>query len=67
MVAAKGKFDGLLVVSPVVLLNLGLEKKATDRFGAAVVEKVPEALQGIAKGLLVPVDESFEEAIAAYK
>jgi len=31
------------------------------------VEKVPEALQGIAKNLLAPIDESFAEAIAAYE
>ena len=67
VIRTKPKYDTLLIVSPVVLLNLKLEKEATDRFGDAVVGKVPEALQGIAEGLLAPIDDSFEEAIAVYE
>jgi hypothetical protein len=67
VIAAKPKFDGLLIVSPVVLLNLKLEKKGSDEFGSAVVEKIPEALQGIAQSLLAPIDDSFDEAIAVYE
>jgi hypothetical protein len=33
IVAAKPKFDALLIVSPVLLVNLLLEQKATDAFG----------------------------------
>jgi hypothetical protein len=46
VIAAKPKFDGLVIVSPTTLLNLKLEKKGSDAFGSAVVEKIPEALQG---------------------
>jgi len=67
VIKTKPKYDTLLVVSPVVLLNLKLEKDATDKFGDAVVEKVPVGLQGIAKQLLAPIDDSFEEAIAVYE
>lgn len=109
VIAAKSRFDTLLIISPTVLLNLKLEKKASDDFGAAVVEKIPEALQGyvfyfilwlgalrswvlgsclenstlqalrlldgvradleyrIATGLLAPIDDSFDEAIAVYE
>ncbi|TVY41960.1 hypothetical protein LSUB1_G002437, partial [Lachnellula subtilissima] len=67
LIATKPEFDTLLVVSPVVLLNLKLEQEATDRFGDAVVEKVPVGLQGIAGLLLQPIDESFDEAIAVYE
>ncbi|TVY87655.1 hypothetical protein LAWI1_G005683, partial [Lachnellula willkommii] len=67
VIRTKPKYDTLLIVSPVVLLNLKLEKEATDRFGAAVVAKVPAGLQGIAENLLVPIDDSFEEAIAVYE
>ena len=54
------------MVSPVILLNLKEEKEATDRFGAAVVEKVPVDLQATAQALLAPIDDAFEAAIAAY-
>jgi hypothetical protein len=67
VISKKKVFDSLLVVSPVVLLNLKLEKDATDKFGDAVVGKVPVGLQGIAENLLAPIDNSFEEAIAVYE
>jgi hypothetical protein len=40
LVAAKPKFDKLLIVSPVVLINLKEEKSATDKFSAAVISKL---------------------------
>ncbi|KAH6682815.1 antigenic cell wall galactomannoprotein-like protein [Halenospora varia] len=66
VIAAKGKFDKLLIVSPVILLNLKLEKDSTDKFGAAVLSKVPASLQKTATALLAPIDVSFDLAIAAY-
>lgn len=67
IVSSKPKFDKLVVVSPVILLNLKQEMSATDKFGAAVVEKVPDALQATAKSLLAPIDDAFTSAIATYK
>ncbi|KAE8448839.1 hypothetical protein EG329_008841 [Mollisiaceae sp. DMI_Dod_QoI] len=66
LINAKPKFDKLVVISPVVLVNLKLEKDATDRFGKAVVSKVPSAFQGTAKGLLSPIDTAFNSTIAFY-
>ncbi|KAK1707098.1 uncharacterized protein CLUP02_04751 [Colletotrichum lupini] len=65
VVDAKPKFDKLLL-SPVILLNLKSEQSATDKFSAAVIEKVPEALQAFAKTLIEPIDTAFNNAIAAY-
>ena len=67
IVNSKSKFDKLVVVSPVILLNLKEEKSATDKFGAAVVEKVPAALQATAQNLLAPIDDAFNSAIATYE
>jgi Hydrophobic surface binding protein A len=67
IVNSKSKFDKLVVVSPVILLNLKLEMSATDAFGAAVVEKVPAALQATARNLLAPIDDAFNSAIAAFE
>ncbi|KAE9376202.1 cell wall protein [Stipitochalara longipes BDJ] len=67
IVNSKPKFDKLVVVSPVILLNLKEEKAATDKFGAAVVSKVPPALQATAQGLLAPIDDAFNSAIATYE
>lgn len=67
IIAAKPKFDKLLVVSPVILLNLKEEKAATDKFGIAVTAKVPPALQATASGLLAPIDAAFNEAIGVYE
>ncbi|KAL0935809.1 antigenic cell wall [Colletotrichum truncatum] len=65
VVDAKPKFDKLLL-SPIILLNLKLEKDATDKFSAAVIEKVPESLQAVAKNLVAQIDTAFDNAIDAY-
>jgi len=67
IVNSKGKFDKLVVVSPVILLNLEEEKSATDKFGAAVTAKVPPALQATAQSLLAPIDAAFNSAISTYE
>ncbi|UKZ66447.1 uncharacterized protein TrAtP1_007621 [Trichoderma atroviride] len=67
IINTKPKFDKLLVVDPVILLNLKLEQDATRKFSAAVVAKVPEALQSVAQGLTQGIDDSFSEGIAAYE
>ncbi|CZR67934.1 uncharacterized protein PAC_17833 [Phialocephala subalpina] len=66
LITVKPRFDQLVVVSPVILVNLKLEKDATDRFGKAVVSKVPAAFQGTAVTLLAPIDAAFNSTIAIY-
>lgn len=65
VVDAKPKFDRFLL-GPVILLTLKQEKSATDDFSAAVIEKVPEALRGVAQSLVGQIDSSFDNAIASY-
>ncbi|KND89995.1 hypothetical protein TOPH_05281 [Tolypocladium ophioglossoides CBS 100239] len=67
IIAAKPKFDSLLVVSPVIFLNLEAQQKATADFSAKVVAKVPAALQAIARSLIQPIDDGFNKAIAEYR
>ncbi|KAM0522433.1 hypothetical protein ACHAPE_002023 [Trichoderma viride] len=67
IINTKPAFDKLLVVDPVILLNLKLEQDATRKFSAAVVAKVPEALQAVAQGLTQGIDDSFSEGIAVYE
>ncbi|KAH8911583.1 hypothetical protein BR93DRAFT_352899 [Coniochaeta sp. PMI_546] len=66
IIAKKHQFDKLLL-SPVILLNLELEKDATDKLGAALADKVPEALKGAAASLQATIDGYFNTAIQAYK
>ncbi|KAK5988457.1 hypothetical protein PT974_09940 [Cladobotryum mycophilum] len=66
LIAAKPKFDKLLVVSPIILLNLHQEQQATDLFSAAVIEKVPAPLQETAKGLIKPIDDNFNRGIKVF-
>ena len=66
IVAKKGLFDDYFL-SGAILLNLKEEKKATDDFAAAVVTKLPAALQGSAAGLTQPIDNAFNSAISAYE
>lgn len=67
IINTKPKFDKLLIVDPVILLNLKLEQDATRKFSAAVVAKVPTALQSVAQGLTQGIDDSFSEGIAVYE
>lgn len=67
IVSAKPKFDKLLVVDPVILLNLKLEQDASRDFSSAVVAKVPADLQAIAQGLTQGIDDSFSQGIAVYE
>ncbi|KAH8811601.1 antigenic cell wall galactomannoprotein-like protein [Xylogone sp. PMI_703] len=64
--AAKTKFEKLLL-GPAILLNLVLEKEATDKFQAAVIAKVPAELQSVAEQLVAPVDPAFSSAITDYE
>ncbi|KAK0637001.1 hydrophobic surface binding protein A-domain-containing protein [Bombardia bombarda] len=66
IIAAKRKFDKRSL-SPVILLNLELEKSATEDFSAAIIAKLPADLQGLAQNLVAPIDASFEQGIDKYK
>lgn len=63
---AKPKFDKLLM-GPVILIDLKLQKKETDKLSAAVIEKVPEELQDIAKGMVEEVSGLFDKAIEEFE
>jgi hypothetical protein len=65
VIAAKPKFDKLMV-SPVILLNLELQRALSADFSEAVIAKVPENLQGNAKALVQGIDDSFAKAIKKY-
>ncbi len=67
LVNQKPRFDKLFIISPVVLINLKQQKRATADFGAAVIAKLPEALRETGTNLLAPVDVAFNSAIAEYK
>jgi hypothetical protein len=66
IVNAKPKFDKLVIVSPVVLINLKQQKAATDKFSKAVISKVPVELKEVAKNLVAPIDTAFKAAIEEY-
>ena len=66
IVDKKSLFDDFFL-SGAILLNLKAEKKATDDFAAAVVTKLPAALQGPAAQLIKPIDDAFNSAITAYE
>ncbi|KAL3954278.1 hypothetical protein ACCO45_012234 [Purpureocillium lilacinum] len=58
---------GDLATSPIILLNLEQQQKATKDFSAKVVSKVPTELQAIAQALIKPIDDGFAQAIDKYK
>lgn len=63
--AAKEKFAKLLI-APIIKIDLELEKSASDKFSAAVISKVPPALQATAASLTAPLDVAFDEVIGNY-
>ena len=65
LIGAKKKFDKLLM-SPLIFVNLGLQRKATAEMSAAIIAKVPADLQALAQNLVAPIDKSFELALAAF-
>ncbi|KHN94080.1 Cell wall galactomannoprotein [Metarhizium album ARSEF 1941] len=67
IVNAKPKFDKLIILSPVVLLNLELQQDATDEFSSAVVSKVPTDLRSLAQELIKPINDAFAAAIDKYR
>ncbi|RMJ14830.1 hypothetical protein CDV36_005495 [Fusarium kuroshium] len=65
VIRAKPDFDRLLL-RPVILLNLELQRDLTEDFSDAVIDKVPDELQANAKELVKGIGESFEKAIKTY-
>lgn len=66
LIEAKGKFDRLLL-SPLIFVNLGLQKHATSDMSAAIISKVPAGLQELAASLVAPIEAGFEMAIDAFQ
>ena len=66
LIGARKKFDKLLL-TPVILIDLGLQRRATSEMSAAIIAKVPADLQALAKNLVAPIDASFALAIAAFR
>ena len=65
VIGAKPKFDKIQV-SPVILLNLQLQRALSADFSEAVIAKVPVDLQEKAKALVQGIDDSFAKAIKKY-
>jgi len=66
IIAAKPKFDAKLL-SPVILLNLKQEQKATDELTAEIGPKLPEWARDLARQIIHPVEVAFDLAIEKYK
>lgn len=65
IVQAKPKFDKLLL-TPVILIDLQLQRDASEDFAATVVDKVPASLRDTAEGLVEPIDEAFGRAVGKF-
>lgn len=65
LVDAKPKFDRALLTA-VVLLNLELEKSASDEFSDALVPKLPASFVSTGETLAGEIEASFDEAIDVY-
>ncbi|CAK7204115.1 hypothetical protein SEUCBS139899_006869 [Sporothrix eucalyptigena] len=65
IIDAHDEFEHLLL-APIVLLDLKKQKSASDEMSAAIIAKVPTALQAIAQNLVAPIDASFTQAIEVY-
>ncbi|KAK1767514.1 putative antigenic cell wall protein [Phialemonium atrogriseum] len=66
MIAAKSKFDPLFL-SPVILVDLELDKVATDKLSKAIKSKLPADVASAADQLAAQIDAAFDEAINVYK
>lgn len=66
IVRTKHRFDFYLIVSPILKKVLKDQRAATVDFSNAVIAKVPENLQEVAKNLIQPIYDDFDKAIAAY-
>jgi hypothetical protein len=67
IIAAKPKFDRLLILDPITLFSLWAEKVASADFSNAVIEKLPDNLKTLGGQLASQIDASFTQAIDVYK
>jgi hypothetical protein len=65
LISAKPKFDKLKL-SPLILINLSLQRKATGQMSEAIIAKVPAELQELAKNLVEPIDDAFGKGIEEF-
>ncbi|KAL1874743.1 hypothetical protein VTK73DRAFT_271 [Phialemonium thermophilum] len=65
IVGARHKFNHLLL-GPIILLNLDLEKEATDKLTDAIKGKLPSDLVSVADQLAAEIDDLFDQAIDVY-
>ncbi|KAH7305665.1 hydrophobic surface binding protein A-domain-containing protein [Rhexocercosporidium sp. MPI-PUGE-AT-0058] len=66
LVAAKSKFDALVIGSPIVLQILKTDRADAKNLTTAVTEKVPVELQSVAESITAPIDVAFADAIEKY-
>lgn len=65
LIDAKPKFDKNLLTA-VVLLNLELEKGASDKFSDALLEKLPSSFTSTGEQLASEISASFDQAINVF-
>ncbi|CAK7273838.1 hypothetical protein SEPCBS57363_005854 [Sporothrix epigloea] len=65
IINAHDDFEHLHIAS-IVLSNLETQKRASNEMSNVIIDKVPTALQAIAKNLAAPVDASFDQAIDVF-
>ncbi|KAK0721654.1 hydrophobic surface binding protein A-domain-containing protein, partial [Lasiosphaeria miniovina] len=65
VIAAKHKFDKLKL-SPVILVDLDLQKKATTDMSNASAAQVPADLKDLAATLVEPIFAAFDKAIDVF-
>jgi hypothetical protein len=65
LINAHDEFEHWLL-APIVLLDLKTQKSASDDMSAAIIAKVPTALQAIAQNLAAPISASFDQAIDVF-
>lgn len=66
LVSQKPKFDKLFIVSPIVLSTTKKLRAATANFSEAVIDKVPQELNTVAKNLVKGIDDDFVRGVNAY-
>lgn len=65
LIAKKPQFAKLFLTG-IIKSILQSEKSSADKYSAAIISKVPQALQAYAQTQVAPLDDDFNQAIAAY-
>lgn len=66
LIRTKPKFDKLLIVSPITLGVVKGLRTATAAFATAIIAKVPQELQPVAKALVQGIDDDFARGVKAF-